>query len=158
MGLDMYLRRKLYIGGNFEHNNIAGKVEITKDNKLLPIDVNEITFIELVGAYWRKANHIHRWFVDNVQDGTDDCGEYDVTKEDLRILVSVCKDVLANRDKTSELLPTQEGFFFGSTSYDEGYFADCEYTIKTIGELLEKIDLFDNTFNTSTDITYQSSW
>lgn len=24
-------------------------------------------------GYWRKANHIHKWFVDCVQDGEDDC-------------------------------------------------------------------------------------
>ena len=26
-------------------------------------------------ASWRKANAIHKWFVDNVQDGVDDCGD-----------------------------------------------------------------------------------
>lgn len=35
-------------------------------------------------AYWRKANHIHKWFVDNVQYGVDDCGTYEVTEADLK--------------------------------------------------------------------------
>ena len=52
--------------------------------------------IEQVG-YWRKANHIHNWFVENVQDGQDDC-EYhqEVTKETLEELLYVCKTVLAS--------------------------------------------------------------
>jgi hypothetical protein len=36
--------------------------------------------------YWRKANQIHKWFVDNVQDGVDDCKEYWVSEEKLQEL------------------------------------------------------------------------
>ena len=46
-------------------------------------------------GYWRKANQIHRWFVENVQDGTDDCGEYEVSKEQLEELLDICREVLA---------------------------------------------------------------
>lgn len=46
-------------------------------------------------GYWRKANAIHRWFVENVQDGNDDCGEYEVTKEKLEELKDTCLEVLA---------------------------------------------------------------
>lgn len=31
--------------------------------------------------YWRKANAIHNFFVNNVQDGVDDCGTYHVPLE-----------------------------------------------------------------------------
>ena len=50
--------------------------------------------MEQVG-YWRKANQIHNWFVENIQDGVDDC-EYhnEVTQEDLEELLDVCKRVL----------------------------------------------------------------
>jgi len=51
-------------------------------------------------AYWRKANAIHRWFVEQVQDGNDDCGEYHVSEEDLRELLSRCTRVL----EASELI------------------------------------------------------
>lgn len=44
-------------------------------------------------ASWRKANHIHKWFVDNVQDGIDNCGTYEVTKEQLEELLNICKEV-----------------------------------------------------------------
>ena len=49
---------------------------------------------EQVG-YWRKANAIHRWFVQNVQDGVDDCGTYIVTREQLEQLKAACERVLA---------------------------------------------------------------
>ena len=48
-------------------------------------------------AYWRKANAIHRWFVDHVQDGEDDCDWHrEVTQSDLEELRDVCKEVLEN--------------------------------------------------------------
>ena len=46
---------------------------------------------------WRKANEIHSWFVDNVQDGEDDCRYHrEVTKEVLEKLLDVCNKVLAS--------------------------------------------------------------
>jgi hypothetical protein len=53
------------------------------------------TIIETVGD-WRKANHIHQWFVNNVQDGEDDCGHYEVTKEQLKELLDICQEVVDN--------------------------------------------------------------
>ena len=47
-------------------------------------------------AYWRKANHIHKWFVDEVQYGEDDCQYHDeVTKDVLKELLATCEIVLA---------------------------------------------------------------
>jgi hypothetical protein len=79
-------------------------------------------------AYWRKANAIHAWFVDNVQDGNDDQRDYKVSIEQLQELLDVVDEVLNDREKASELLPTRLGFFFGSDEYDEYYFKDLEDT------------------------------
>ena len=46
-------------------------------------------------AYWRKANQIHAWFVENVQDGIDDCGLYEVYEDDIRELLNICERVVA---------------------------------------------------------------
>lgn len=46
-------------------------------------------------GYWRKANEIHNWFVNNVQDGVDDCDYHEeVTKEVLEELLVTCQKVL----------------------------------------------------------------
>ena len=45
-----------------------------------------------------------------------------------------------NQDEVEELLPTQEGFFFGGTDYDESYIEDLKDTIKQLEPLLEDKD------------------
>lgn len=107
-------------------------------------------------GYWRKANHIHKWFVDCVQDGEDDCEKYEVTESNLLDLKAVCEEVLnlkgKDEGKIEELLPTQGGFFFGDTTYDEYYLSEVEGTIKIINEVLETTD-FEKEL-----VVYQSSW
>jgi len=151
MGLDMYLSKKIYLGANYEHNNVKGKIELTqgKDNKPVIINPNKVTYIIEAAAYWRKANQIHRWFVEKVQDGTDDCGYYYVEQAQLKELISDCKKVLENKDKAAELMPSANGFFFGGTDYDEWYFKDIEDTIKQLEEALT---------DESAEFEYHSSW
>lgn len=64
---------------------------------------------ESVG-YWRKANQIHGWFVDNVQDGEDDCGMYEVTEDQLIELRDVCIDVLEHSVMMNGKVKTGETF------------------------------------------------
>lgn len=107
---------------------------------------------EQVG-YWRKANAIHNWFVRNVQDGDDDCRYHsEVTKEDLEELRDLCHEVLCDHDLAEELLPTQGGFFFGSTKYDEWYHRDLRQTIDIVDRVLATTD-----FETQM-VYYRSSW
>lgn len=101
---------------------------------------------------WRKVNAIHKWFVDNVQNGVDDCGDYKVTKEQLIELRNTCNEVLDNGNLSESLLPTQSGFFFGDIEYDTWYFNDVEKTKSIIDEILEtKSYCLD-------DLYYSSSW
>lgn len=138
---------------------------------------------ESVG-YWRKANAIHRWFVENVQDGEDDCDYHrEVTAEDLTELRDLCIDVVENSPMMAgkiqngyhiangkmepcledgkvvidpsyaeDLLPTEAGFFFGGTGYDEYYIADLVETIKICNEVLESTD-FEKQM-----VYYRASW
>jgi hypothetical protein len=109
--------------------------------------VNEIVAEAL---YWRKANAIHAWFVKNVQNDVDDCGNYYVDRDQLQALRDLCKEVLADQSKASELLPSQSGFFFGGVDYDEWYFADLERTVKEIDEVLA--------WPADWEFEYHSSW
>lgn len=104
-------------------------------------------------GYWRKANQIHNWFVENIQNGEDDCQYHrEVTKEDLEELFDICYEIICNPDIAECRLPTQCGFFFGSTEYDEYYMADINTTIDIITNVLETTD-FDREM-----IYYISSW
>lgn len=159
MGLDMYLERcdrKVWGYKNLDVDEVKSE-NPDLYNELKPYIVQRgkhfhwQSLFEEVG-YWRKANAIHRWFVENIQDGVDDCGKYEVEKEKLEELLAYCKEVLEDHSKAEELLPTQCGFFFGSTEYDEWYFEDVKDTIKILEKVLEETD-FDRQM-----ITYQSSW
>jgi hypothetical protein len=154
------------------------EVTVKKNGQEVPhIKKDRISSIEETVAYWRKANHIHAWFVNNVQDGEDNCREYYVDREKLKELVDACKKVKeslvnspkktfqdgwANGQKTyadvevfedtsvaEELLPTEQGFFFGGTEYDEWYIQGLDETINQLEPLLVEED---------GDFYYQASW
>lgn len=153
MGLDMYLRGRRYLYGDREDRNIGQEVQ-----DLFPELANRqrewggavVKEIEIEAGYWRKANHIHKWFVDHVQDGEDDCRTYPVSREKLTELLELCQRVLGFRHLANELLPTQEGFFFGATSYDDGYYQDIEHTIQVLEDALKLPE--------SWSFQYYSSW
>lgn len=185
MGLDMYLSKRTYVK-NWEHTPKGGKyqISITRGGKAVAkteIDPDKIEYIIQEAGYWRKANAIHCWFVENVQDGEDDCKEYYVSAEQLKTLLGVVNQVLAaselvdgtvvngytfdengkqvsitepgkvikDASAAQRLLPTQEGFFFGSTEYDQWYIEDLELTKQIIEEALQDPD---------GDYHYGSSW
>ena len=106
--------------------------------------------IEVTCAYWRKSNQIHKWFVDNVQGGNDNCGEYYVSNEKLNQLRETCRQALFAKDPS--LLPPQAGFFFGSYDIDEWYWQDIKDTIKKIDRVLALPDMSKLSFY------YTSSW
>lgn len=96
-------------------------------------------------GYWRKANQIHNWFVNNVQNGEDDCGSYEAPYEKLLELKKTCEEVL--KTNNTDLLKPVEGFFFGSTEIDEYYFDNLRETIRIIDSL-----------DKNSTYTYSSSW
>lgn len=153
MGLDMYLTKKTYVK-RWKHQPDDEKFEVTVTRGGKPYDAinpERVTSIVEDVGYWRKANHIHKWFVDNVQDGEDDCHEYYVDKDKLEKLLSFCKEVKDNPMRASDILPTQSGFFFGGTEYNEYYFEDINNTIKILERAL-------NGSNEDCFYYYQSSW
>ena len=191
MGLDMYLNRCNRKAWGFKDFDID---EIKKNNPAIYEELKPYinkrgseyysweSIFEEVG-YWRKANAIHKWFVDNAQNEVDDCGCYEVSKEQLEGLLDICIKVrdssklvkglvqngstykdgkfvpnmeegeyIEDSEIAEELLPTQDGFFFGGTNYDQWYLQDINDTINIITHALETTD-FDKEM-----IVYGSSW
>lgn len=152
MGLDMYLYRKIFISS---YGDRKFDVSIKLNNNPTNIDPKRISYlIEEVG-YWRKANAIHKWFVTNVQDGKDDCGEYYVSEEKIKKLIDTCKKVLDNHELAHTLLPSTSGFFFGSIEYDDWYFDNLGQTVAICNEA---INLLTENNSVGGSIYYHSSW
>ena len=169
MGLDMYLHAKKYVEKiNWEKLDRDNDIGLDSPEVVNPL-WNEIVdtagmsdvatdiygvHVEVTCAYWRKANQIHKWFVDNVQDGKDDCGSYYVSKEKLQQLLDACEDVLEDHSKAKDLLPVSSGFFFGSYEYDDWYFDSLHQTVKICQEAIK---LMEGDIKYSS-FYYQSSW
>ena len=180
MGLDMYLERRVFIGNQFEHR---------EPKLLLPnadafgVDASRVTGVVEQVMYWRKANQIHAWFIDNVGDDQDGTNPRLVSRTKLQLLHDTCVKVLeasrmvsgkvkngwtyeggvetpiledgllvANPAVAQELLPTQSGFFFGSTEYDQYYIDDLLHTVKGLEKILARPAEDDG------DYYYRSSW
>lgn len=144
MGLDMYLYAEKYVS-NYSHQT-EGKEDFEAALKALdfPVSIHS-PHILITGCvmYWRKANAIHSWFVENVQGGVDECQRSYVPKEKLRELIQACKD--------DDLTPVS-GFFFGSTDKDDWYYEDLKQTVNELESILADPKSEDLSFY------YQSSW
>jgi hypothetical protein len=156
MGLDQYLHAKKYTtpsqikGWEKKNEDFAKLVAVIgEDSKYLDDFLPSIS-IDMKVGYWRKSNAIHQWFVLNCQNGEDDCREAYVSREALEELRDTCKQVIEDNSKADELLPTQAGFFFGSTDYDEYYWEDLQKTIELCEKCLSMPDEWE--------FAYQSSW
>lgn len=163
MALDMYLRRKIYIGANYEHNEINGTINLYKKNEPIKIIFNKVTYVIEDCGYWGRANSIHNWMVENVQDGEDNCKEYQVEQEKLEQLLDICQKIKGNPTLAPELLPPTQGLFFCYTDYEDYYFENIDLTIQILTEILnDKIEYIDIEGNKKEylrgDIYYQSSW
>jgi hypothetical protein len=145
MGLDMYLTARQMAFNGFRnqelYNKLVQEAPFALDTAVLEVQV----------AYWRKANQIHKWFVDHVQNGVDNCEEYYVSRDQLQLLLDSCKIVLIDKEEASQLLPVQEGFFFGSYEYNEYYFSDIKDTIEQLEKVLTE-------YPEEWSFKYQSSW
>jgi hypothetical protein len=171
MGLDMYLYKTKHFSSLHKETDENGRPKYrrfksgsviikrtTEDGKeieeVMQIEnPDESLTIKQTVLYWRKANAIHKWFVDNVQDGNDNCGEYSVYLDQLKDLLELCKKVKDNPNEAPQLLPTTDGFFFGSTEYDEMYMDDIKYTIKRLEEIIKTRENEQDGW-----FTYSSSW
>lgn len=87
----MYLYRRKEVQPSEERAPQDNQSDNPTDTK----EANPTADKEQIG-YWRKANHIHGWFVVHVQKGADDCRAYDVTRSDLEALLATVQKVRAS--------------------------------------------------------------
>jgi hypothetical protein len=134
-------------------------------------------------AYWRKANQIHNWFVENVQDGNDDCKDYYVSRKQLEELRDTCKAVLLSAKLVAGKVVngqtvTKEGGLQdiveeGETIEDPSvaqkllptqrgfFFGNTDYNhwyVEDLKQTVEQIDAALLRFGEGWEFEYQSSW
>lgn len=157
MGLDMYLTARRSVG-------FRDPDPLKTQLKAINLDTHhgmDVEAIEYEAMYWRKANHIHNFFVKNCQDGVDDCRRSWVSDSVLVDLVARCDAILSEDDpyerdqKAIELLPTQEGFFFGGTDLGEYYYDEVKRTRAEVAALLQ---MAEDAPEENWSFYYQSSW
>lgn len=157
MGLDQYLYASNYLSGGDWQEQATKEAYAKVSDALGAGDFENEEFpsitVSVKVGYWRKANQIHQWFVDNVQDGEDNCAEYYVSREQLQELNDVCMKVWKSKNKriAEDLLPTQVGFFYGSYEIDEWYWEQVEDTLVQLGRILSKVP-------EGWSFAYKSSW
>jgi hypothetical protein len=155
MGLDMYLSAKRYLWSDKDKaiSEQVGEIIGVQGDQERRFNGSSLVVkeISLDAMYWRKANAIHGWFVNVVQDGDDDCNSYDVERSQLQTLHDLCKDILEHPDaeRDADLEPTQ-GFFFGSYEKDEWYYQDLKNTVEGLERVLALPDEYS--------FSYQASW
>ena len=96
-------------------------------------------------AYFRKVNFLLPYF-----GYEENCSEIVIDKCEVEELIDDCKRVLGAKDTdeaesvADELLPTEAGFFFGNTDYDEWYFNDVREVADKFTEILDTFDFDEN--------------
>jgi len=151
MGLDMYLHAERYLYSYPE--NGPDQLIASRIAEASSVPYGRVKEVKVEVAYWRKSNQIHAWFVKNVQDGEDDCGDHYVSRENLQDLLTAVTESISHKDKAVELLPTQGGFFFGSTDIDEWYWKGLEETSVKLREILSAFP-----DDSQWSFSYHSSW
>ena len=175
MGLDMYYyaRTKNKLNANeFNDDNYHSFSKWDVENKVdetnYPEDLKELgdyifernfksSFIEEDGSYYyqigyyRKFNALHRYMC-NLDGGRDECQDILLTRDNIKELYDLLNTINHNRSKAPELLPVEEGFFFGSYDYDDWYF-------NKVNDAIEMCELFLKYFDFDKyDLIYQASW
>lgn len=183
MGLDMYLKRNIDQAALFDAKKELFYVRPVKNKQINPnvtpelVDALEKAFtpydpiyksqLSVMAGYWRKANAIHNWFINNAKV-EDDCREFEVNLPDLQSLRGVITEILEPYDASDKnkakvlaekLLPTTSGFFFGDTDVDDDYFNILRDTLEILNNEIAIARTFsENNFPFAISWTYRASW
>ena len=164
MGLDMYFFAKKTTYKSFskwDEPDRTNEVNYPEDLKIFSDYIYDRNFkSELIETtyqigYFRKFNALHSYIVKTFANGVDDCQDIILYKEDVEQIKKVLDDVLNAHqqvEKAKELLPTQSGFFFGGTDYDEYYFEEAKVAADLMQSFLDNFD-FDKY-----QLIYEASW
>ncbi|WP_336844159.1 hypothetical protein [Providencia rettgeri] len=124
MGLDMY----------FYANEKA-----EADENRIPASLNDEPEgnIDAEVGYFRKVNALFKWVEDHI-GAIENCEKLPVTQAHL---LALQRDLQAlTPENCHTVFPTQGGFFFGSTDYDDGYWEDVNDVKRWLDEMFDSFD------------------
>ena len=180
MGLDMYLRKHIYVQ-NWEHMapEERTQVSVIRNGKpLASVNPEKVSYIVQDVMTWRKANQIHNWFVTNIQEGNDDCKEYYVDEDSLQELLNKCKEALLVINNAPVVFTkVKTGWNSNGETYDDIPTYDCKDEIDEIlpptrgfffgsteidewykQDLERTIEMLEPELASGGDFYYSSSW
>jgi hypothetical protein len=126
--------------GSLGYNSYNNSLE----RLLTPDEVSEVFKNELKhcfapeDVYFRKVNFVYAFFSNEMVN--ESCI---VDKTRIGQLKDACEDVLAHKGNVryaQRVLPTQGGFFFGSTEYDDWYWHDVKDCLTKIKRLYKSME------------------
>lgn len=163
MGLDMYFyaRKTTYKSfSEWDQNRKVDETNYPKDLKIFSDYIYDRNFKSVETetryqiGYFRKFNALHSYIVRTFANGEDNCQDIFLSQEDVVKIKAALDSVLETptEESAKELLPTQSGFFFGGTDYDEFYFEDVKDAADLMQSFLDNFD-FENY-----QLVYRASW
>lgn len=170
MGLDMYLYGERYISDSYSEDPVKAAIAKQATLDVLGLlDDDEVDKSHIFGysatltlGYWRKAWPIHRWFVENVQNGVDDCGKYSVDRDTLQQLLADCIAVLSAKEDSEIAHDTAWAYIPPDENIEANTLDDPEeaeyyyYHIQRTATILKHL-MTDKKF-AHYDFYYSSSW
>lgn len=97
-------------------------------------------------AYFRKVNFLLPFF-----EYGENCSRLEIDDYKIDELLFKCKQVLEDHSLAETLLPTQGGFFFGNSEYNDWYFEDVKEVYDKFSEIAED-------FNSDEDMLAMFCW
>ena len=97
-------------------------------------------------AYFRNVNFLLPFF-----EYGENCSRLEIDDYKIDELLFKCKQVLEDHSLAETLLPTQGGFFFGNSEYNDWYFEDVKEVYDKFSEIAED-------FNSDEDMLAMVCW
>ena len=91
-------------------------------------------------AYFRKCNMLHTWVTAYCEREPENCEEIKLPRSAVEKIISDAAIVLSNLTLGPKILPTADGFFFGSTDYDDIYIRKVTHIRDDLREMLDSFD------------------
>ena len=152
--------RGLIAGGTTSNSRKNHKIFLVKPDS---DNIAEITKFEVIGESESDKLKVGDWYIDTEDNSpafTSGETNYGVKTSNGWTQLYTFGETIKNADEIAELLPTQEGFFFGSTDFDEYYLDDINNTIEILNNVIEDYNesVASGINKYDIDYVYRASW